>query len=98
MSVAGWVWVRPLGVVSKRRTGEGEKEEKEGRGAGGVRVVDENVELAAGQLGDFLAADPDAVRLGDVEREAGHAHVGHLSEHGRVAGRGEDMDAWQMSD
>lgn len=45
-------------------------------GEGDVRVVDEDVEGAAGDFGDFGVAGLDALGVGDVEREGAHAHFG----------------------
>lgn len=61
---------------------------------GDVRVVNKNVKLAAGDLGNLLVAGLDAVAVGDVESEGAHAHVGHVGQDGRVTGRGDDMDAF----
>lgn len=61
-----------------------------------VRVVDENVKLAAGDLGNLLVAGLDALGVGDVEGEGAHAHVGHLGQDGWVTGRCDDMDAFMV--
>lgn len=63
----------------------------EERGDG--RVVDENVKLAAGELGDLVVAGLDALFIGDVQGEGGHAEGGHLGENGRVAGCRNDVHA-----
>ena len=60
-----------------------------------VRVVDENVKLAAGNLGNLLVAGLDALLVGDIKGEGAHAHLAHLGQDGRVAGRGDDMDAFR---
>jgi hypothetical protein len=39
----------------------------------------------------------DALLVGDVEGESGHADGSHLGEHGWVAGRCNDMHAWRVS-
>ena len=67
--------------------------------AGGVneRIVDENVELSARQLGDFVVAGLDAVLFGDIQGKGGHANGGHLGEHSGVAGRRDDVYPWSMS-
>ena len=57
------------------------------------RIVDENIELSAGNAGDLLMAGLDAVGLGDVEGKGGHAHVGHLGEDLSPARGSNDMDA-----
>lgn len=57
------------------------------------RIVDENIELSAGNAGDLLMAGLDAVGLGDVEGKGGHAHVGHFGEDLSPARGSNDMDA-----
>ena len=109
--MAGWVWVRPLveggGVrVSRDRwwMDKHQREKGESKQWGtvwqheeqNVRVVDENVKLAAGDLGNLLVAGLDALGVGDVEGEGTHAHVGHLGQDGWVAGRCDDMDAFMV--
>lgn len=31
----------------------------------------------------------------DIELQSGHARLGQLGQHGRVAGRSDDMQAWR---
>lgn len=65
-----------------------------GRGGDG-RVVDENVKLAASEFGNLVVAGLDALFVGDVQGEGGHAEGSHLGENGRIAGRRNDVHAWQ---
>lgn len=68
-----------------------------GGGGGNERVVDENVELAARQLRDFVVAGLDAILFGDIQSESGHADGGHFGQHSRVAGRRDDVHPWSTS-
>lgn len=58
-----------------------------------LRVVDENVEGAAGDFGNFGVACLDALGVGDVEREGAHAQVGEVAQDRGPARRGDDMEA-----
>lgn len=66
-----------------------------GRGKGDVRVVDEDVEGAAGDFGDFGVAGLDALGVGDVEREGAHAHFGKVGQDRGPTRRGDDMEAYR---
>jgi len=57
------------------------------------RIVDEKVELSAGDLGDLLMACLDALGVGDVEGDQTHTQGPHLGEDGCVAGRRDDVNA-----
>lgn len=57
------------------------------------RIIDKNVKGAARELGHLLSAGLDAIFLGNVELEARHAFLSELCQHGRVACRGDDVQA-----
>lgn len=61
----------------------------------GLRIVDENVELAAGEIGDFISGGGDAVLVCDVELDGAHAHGGEFLEDVHVARRSNDMAAYE---
>jgi len=88
VDVRGWVGV---GAAAGRGLGLARR-----GGRGGIRVVDEDVELAAGDFRDGGVAGLDAVGLGDVEGDGAHAHVGHLREDRGVAGGRDDVQAWRQ--
>lgn len=56
-----------------------------------IRIVDEDVEGAAGDFGYLRLALVDAGARGDVERDGAHAQLLELLEDFGAAGGGDDM-------
>lgn len=66
-----------------------------GAGAGlSSRIIDENVQLAAGELVDVILASREALAVSHVQLRSAQALGGEILEDVRVAGRGNDMAAW----
>lgn len=60
-----------------------------------ARIVDENVQSAAGNLGNVVPGPVEAVLVGDIQLDGAHAQGFQLPEHVWVTSRSNDMKAYR---
>jgi hypothetical protein len=63
----------------------------------GLRIVDEDIELATRKTRDFIGTGFHALFTGDIEGEGAHAFGCEFLEDGGVSGGTQDMIAWDVS-
>lgn len=60
-----------------------------------LRVVDENIQLPAGNVGHLVPGSIDAVLVRDVELDGAHAHGSEVLEHIHVTCRSNNVAAYE---